>query len=69
MKIALFAMLFAVSAFAQNPSAGLPAACGPQDASFIVKLNKSQHAGAARIRESSGLLYSGFLSFHHEHWD
>jgi hypothetical protein len=55
MKIALFAMLFAASAFAQNPSAGLPAACGPRDASFNVKLNKSQHtlgqpeSGKARV--------------------
>jgi hypothetical protein len=37
-------MLLAVSAFAQAPLAVAPAACGPADVSFTVKLDKSPHA-------------------------
>jgi len=43
MKIALVALLFAASAFAQGPSAVATSACGPKDASFDVKLDKTQH--------------------------
>jgi hypothetical protein len=43
MKVAIIAMLFAAPAFAQGQSAGLPAACGPGDVSFKVKLDDSQH--------------------------
>jgi hypothetical protein len=43
MKIALLALFFAASAFAQKPSDGVAAACGPKDASFDVKLDKTQH--------------------------
>jgi len=55
MKAALVALLFAASAFAQSPSAGLLAACGPRNAGFDVNLDRSQHAlaepepGKARI--------------------
>src|SRR5882724_5492834 len=55
MKIALVITLLAASALAQDQSAVVPAACGPQDASFDVKLDKSQHSltqpepGKARI--------------------
>jgi hypothetical protein len=43
MKIALVALLLAASAFAQEPSDGVASACGPKDASFDVKLDKTQH--------------------------
>ncbi len=43
MKIVLIALLFAASAFAQEPSAAATSACGPKDASFDVKLDKTQH--------------------------
>ena len=43
MKIAFIALLFAASACAQAQSATLPAACGPDDVSFNVTLDKSQH--------------------------
>jgi hypothetical protein len=43
MKIALVALLFAASALAQKPLRGLPAACGPKDAGFSVRLEKSKH--------------------------
>ncbi len=55
MKVAVIALLFAASAFAQNPSALATAACGPKDASFIAKLDSSQHTlappepGKARV--------------------
>jgi|WetSurMetagenome_2_1015567.scaffolds.fasta_scaffold62861_2 hypothetical protein len=57
MKVALAAFLFVAftSASAQNPFGPLPSACGPKDASFNVKLDKSQHSlvrpepGKARI--------------------
>jgi hypothetical protein len=54
-KGALIALFFAASAFAQAPSSGITLACGPQDASFDVKLDKSQHTqvqpepGKARV--------------------
>jgi len=43
MKSALIALLFAASAFAQGPSAVATSACGPKDASFDVRLDKTQH--------------------------
>jgi hypothetical protein len=55
MKTVLIALLFAASAFAQEPSDGVASACGPKDASFDVKLDKSQHTlaqpepGKARV--------------------
>ena len=46
MKVALFALLFATSAFAQAPPAAVPPACGPGNVDFKVKLDDSQHAPA-----------------------
>jgi hypothetical protein len=46
MKIALIALLFALAALAQAQTAGLPTACGPKDAGFDVKLDKSQQTPA-----------------------
>jgi hypothetical protein len=43
MKSVLIALLFASCAFAQEPSAVATASCGPKDASFDVKLDKTQH--------------------------
>ena len=40
------ALLFAASAFAQNPYGPLPAACGPDNASLKVKLDYTAHAPA-----------------------
>lgn len=40
-------LLIAASALGQKPQNSLPAACGPRDAVFSVKLDKSQHALAA----------------------
>jgi hypothetical protein len=55
MKVALVALLFAASAFAQAQSVVATAACGPKDAGFIAKLDNSQHSltqpepGKARV--------------------
>jgi hypothetical protein len=55
MKIALFALFFATSALAQDPSAVAGAACGPSNVDFKVKLDDNQHTlvqpepGKARI--------------------
>jgi hypothetical protein len=43
MRSALIVMLLAVSAFAQQESGALAAACGPKRTSFNVKLDESQH--------------------------
>ncbi|MGB9405968.1 MAG: DUF2846 domain-containing protein [Terracidiphilus sp.] len=43
MKIALFLLLFAASAFAQNSSSALPAACGLDKVIFKVTLDDTQH--------------------------
>jgi len=43
MKIALIALLFAASAFAQEPSDGVASACGAKSGNFSVTLDKSQH--------------------------
>jgi hypothetical protein len=43
MRIAFIALLLATSAFAQGPSGGATSACGPEHASFTVKLDTSQH--------------------------
>jgi hypothetical protein len=55
MKIAVVALLFAASAFAQESAAAVESACGQKDGSFNVKLDESQHAltqpeaGKARV--------------------
>jgi hypothetical protein len=56
MKSALIALLFAASAFAQEPSAVATAACGPKDASFDVKLDKTQHT-LAQPEPGKALVY------------
>ncbi len=43
MKIVLIAIFFGASAFAQNPSSRIALACGPQNVSFDVKQDDSQH--------------------------
>ena len=55
MKIFVLVMLLAASAFAQSPADASPAACGPENVSFKVKLDESRHAlaqpdqGKARV--------------------
>jgi hypothetical protein len=55
MKIALVALLFAATALAQGPSVAPTAACGPDNVSFKVKLDDTQHTlaqpepGKARV--------------------
>jgi hypothetical protein len=55
MKVAVLVMVFAASAFAQSPADASTAACGPENVSFNVKLDRSQHAlanpdqGKARV--------------------
>ncbi len=55
MRIALVTLLLAASAFAQVPPAASTAACGPENVSFKVKLDESQHTlaqpdpGKARV--------------------
>jgi hypothetical protein len=55
MKLVLVLMLCAGSAFAQTPITGPTAACGPENVSFRVKLNQTQHSaeqpepGKARV--------------------
>jgi hypothetical protein len=55
MKVVLIALLLTASLFARAQTAVLPAACGPKDATFDVKLDKPQHtieppeSGKARI--------------------
>jgi hypothetical protein len=55
MKVALIALLFAAPAFAQAAPAGSTAACGPENVTFGVKLDESQHTlarpdpGRARV--------------------
>ena len=44
MRIIVLAMLLTVSAFAQTSPAAATAACGPEDVTFKVKLDESQHA-------------------------
>ena len=56
MRIAFIALLLATSAFAQAPSGGATSACGPKDASFDVKLDKTQHALVQPAPEK-GLVY------------
>ena len=43
MKSALVVLFIAASALAQTPSGSATSACGPKDASFDVKLDKTQH--------------------------
>lgn len=55
MKTFLIVLFFAASAVAQSKSSHLPAACGPEDGTFDVSLDKSQHTifqpepGKARV--------------------
>jgi Protein of unknown function (DUF2846) len=56
MRIIGLVMLFAVSAFAQVPPAVAPAACGPENVSFNVKLDESQHA-LAQPEPGKALVY------------
>jgi hypothetical protein len=56
MKAALFALLFATSAVAQNPPAALPPACGPEDVGFKVKLDNAQHT-LAQPEAGKALVY------------
>ena len=56
MKIALIALLLAASTFAQEPSAVATSACGPKDASFDVKLDKTQHT-LAQPEPGKALVY------------
>jgi hypothetical protein len=49
MKVALIALLFAASAFAQAPIDSAASACGPDRVDFKVKLDKSQHAPAQPV--------------------
>jgi hypothetical protein len=55
MKIVVFGVLFVASVFAQVPPAVPPSACGPDNVSFKVKLDQSQHtlsqpdSGKARV--------------------
>jgi Protein of unknown function (DUF2846) len=44
MRIIVLAMLLTVSAFAQTSPAAATAACGPENVTFNVKLDESQHA-------------------------
>jgi hypothetical protein len=43
MRSAFIALLFAASAFAQEPAVIATSACGPEGGSFRVKLDQSQH--------------------------
>lgn len=43
MRMIALVMFVAACSFAQGQSAGLPARCGPENASFDVKLDRSQH--------------------------
>jgi hypothetical protein len=56
MKVALIALLLALPAFAQAPSAASTAACGPEKASFDVKLDKSQR-GPEQPDPGKALIY------------
>jgi hypothetical protein len=55
MRFALVTLLFVATAFAQVPPAPSTAACGPENVSFKVKLDESQHTlaqpdpGRARV--------------------
>ena len=56
MRIAFIALLFAASTCAQSQSAVVPAACGPSDISFKVKLDDSQHT-LAQPEPGKALVY------------
>jgi hypothetical protein len=72
MKIALVAMLFAASAFAQKPSSVATAACGPESVTFVTNLDDTQHTlaqpepGKARMYfvQDDGPLGNN----HHQHY-
>jgi hypothetical protein len=55
-KVAALTLLFAASALAQTPPAVVSAACGPENASFKVKLDNSQHA-LAQPEPGKALVY------------
>jgi hypothetical protein len=56
MKFALFALLCAASATAQNPPAAVLQACGPKDVGFKVKLDNTQHT-VAQAEAGKALVY------------
>ncbi len=56
MRSTLIAMFLAVSAFGQQESGALAAACGPKGTSFDVKLDRSQHA-LAQPEPGKALVY------------
>ena len=56
MRTIVLVMLFAASAFARAQSAALPAGCGPENVSFDVKLDKSQHT-LAQPEPGKALVY------------
>jgi uncharacterized protein DUF2846 len=56
MRTIVLVMLFAASAFAQAQSAALPAGCGPENVSLVVKLDKSQHT-LAQPESGKALVY------------
>jgi hypothetical protein len=56
MKVALIALLVAAPVFAQAPPAASTAACGPENSSFNVKLDESQHA-LAQPEPGKALVY------------
>jgi len=56
MRIIVLPILFAATAFAQAPSAGFPAACGPESRSFDVKTQKSR-PDATQVDPAKALVY------------
>ena len=60
MRSALFMMLLAASAFGQQESRVLPAACGPKSTSFTVKPEESRHT-PAQPESGKALVYSSYL--------
>jgi hypothetical protein len=56
MKSALVVLLLTASAFAQAPSGVATSACGPKDATFDVKLDKTQHT-LAQPEPGKALVY------------
>ena len=56
MRVMILVALLAVSAFAQDQSADVRAACGPQDVNLAVKQDDSQHA-VAQPQPGKALIY------------
>jgi hypothetical protein len=70
MKIALVALLFAASAFAQSQYVALPTTCGPDKTHFEVTLDKSEHT-LAQPEVGKALVYfiqDDGLYGNHEHF-